>query len=335
MSHILLNEHIVQEVRRDNCFDFLRYFFACFLVLAHFEALTGSELPFFIFGSLRLKAFFIITGFLVSYSFLRRQRPGNYAMKRFVRIVPAYVCAIVLGMVMSTCLSTLPVGEFLTSPHTWRYAAANLLMLGWIEPTLPGVFEGMPFEAVNGALWTMKLEVAFYVAVPLLLWAACRWGRRWTADLLMAVCVVAFAWMPYQLACATFFIGGMFILLHFDAFVRHKRRYALLALVSEAMLYSDVCPALTTLFAALEPLSYTAIILFAAYSLPALNFMRRYDNITYGIFLYHFPVTQACISLGLYRYSPALCFITVVAVTVALAALSWRFVEQPLMNRYK
>ena len=71
MEELISNE-IIQRVRKDNCFDFLRYFFAFSLILVHFCTLTDTEQFWFISGQMRVKAFFTITGFLVVYSFIRR-----------------------------------------------------------------------------------------------------------------------------------------------------------------------------------------------------------------------------------------------------------------------
>ena len=37
-----------------------------------------------------------------------------------------------------------------------------------MHPTLPGCF-GDRFVAVNGSLWTIKIEIAFYILLPLLI----------------------------------------------------------------------------------------------------------------------------------------------------------------------
>ena len=66
-----------------------------------------------------------------------------------------------------------------------------------------------------------------------------------------------------------------------------------------------------------------------------LNFIRRYDNTTYGLFLYHFPVAQVFVSYGMAAEHFWLSLSAVTLVTSLLAMLSWRLLEQPLINRYK
>ena len=55
-----------------------------------------------------------------------------------------------------------------------------------MEPNLPGVFAGNTVTEVNGALWTLKIEVMFYLILPLLVWLLRFAGRyAWVAFILI------------------------------------------------------------------------------------------------------------------------------------------------------
>lgn len=70
------------------------------------------------------------------------------------------LCALSLWTV-----SSLGIGEYFS--RTWlKYVGFNLAFLNFVQQSLPGVFEGHKFDAVNGALWTLKIEVMFYAVVP-------------------------------------------------------------------------------------------------------------------------------------------------------------------------
>ena len=53
---------------------------------------------------------------------------------------------------------------------------ANLCFLKFLQPDLPGVFHDGRFvtSAVNGALWTMKVEWCLYLTVPVVAWICSR-----------------------------------------------------------------------------------------------------------------------------------------------------------------
>jgi peptidoglycan/LPS O-acetylase OafA/YrhL len=70
------------------------------------------------------------------------------------------LCA--LGLII---ISSKDIGDYFSL--AWlKYVFANLAFLNFLQPTLPGVFNSNNLTAVNGALWTLKIEVMFYLTVP-------------------------------------------------------------------------------------------------------------------------------------------------------------------------
>ena len=124
----------------------------------------------------RVDAFFVISGFLIFMSYERTSSLRRYAIKRARRIYPAYLCIILLCAFGLFTLSGLPVDQYF-SADWFKYLVANLTFLNFLAPSLPGVFENNLLQAVNGALWTIKIEVMFYCSVPLIVWFAQRFGR--------------------------------------------------------------------------------------------------------------------------------------------------------------
>ena len=166
----LLNESSKKLLKKGNCFDFLRYFFAISLIIAHFCTLTNIDQFWFVTGTTRVKAFFIMSGFLVFYSYIRREDLKDYIEKRIRRILPAYLIVIIFCFLLGSFITTIGTKDFFTSKETYKYLIANFSFLNFIQPTLPGVFEHNPIQAVNGSLWTMKVEVMFYISVPIILY---------------------------------------------------------------------------------------------------------------------------------------------------------------------
>ena len=163
----LLNEKSRELLKKGNCFDFMRYFFAVSLIIVHFCTLADVDQFWIITGPIRVKAFFIISGFLVFYSYIKREDLKDYIEKRIRRILPPYFLVVISCVLLGFFITSLSKQDYVTSKETYKYLISNFSFLNFIQPTLPGVFESNPMPAVNGSLWTMKVEVMFYVSVPI------------------------------------------------------------------------------------------------------------------------------------------------------------------------
>ena len=333
----LLTEDIIKKVRQDNCFDFLRYLFAISLIIAHFCTLTDEPQLWFITGRMRVKAFFTITGFLVTYSFLRRNKDiYSYAIKRFVRIIPAYLACVIFCFFMGLAVTSLPTLEFLSSSQTWRYLFANTFMLNWLEHELPQTFQGNLMPEMNGSLWSMKQEVVFYFLVPLFMWLMRNEHKRnLLCGMMVILCVLLYNIVNVQTQYFMYFIIGMVLLMYFDKFCKWQKALLPVAVFMLIPVYALEIPCVSVVCEALEPLCFPMVIVGAAYNLKPLNVFRKYDNVTYGLYLYHFPIIQLLIHYGMADKSLTLTFLVALIATAVMACLSWFLIEKPLMNRYR
>lgn len=330
---VLLNDRIVQEVRRDNCFDFLRYLFAVSLIIAHFCTLTETEQFWIISGTSRVKAFFTITGFLVTYSFLRRDCDiMSYAVKRFVRIVPAYAICVVFCLFLGLAVSSLDTMEFFSNGQTWKYLMANFTMLNWLEPELPNTFQGNFMPQMNGSLWSMKQEVLFYCIVPFLIRFIGKTGK-WIALLLLSCCIASYSFVVIQAQYFMYFISGMTVLLYFDIIMKHIRWLLPLSSILYLMINFISVPVISPICSTIEPITFPVMLIGIAYCCRPLNFFRKFDNVTYGLYLYHFPVIQTLILFGVVDYSKPVALLLTFVITSVLACCSWFLIEKPLMAR--
>jgi peptidoglycan/LPS O-acetylase OafA/YrhL len=87
--------------------------------------------------------------------------------------------------------SSLSPSEYFLSKGWRDYVLFNLALSNFSAPSLPGVFLSNSVAAVNGSLWTIKLEVAFYCLVPVIVWMVRRWGYL---SVLSAICLLSIAW---------------------------------------------------------------------------------------------------------------------------------------------
>ncbi|UOQ78451.1 acyltransferase family protein [Hymenobacter sp. 5516J-16] len=181
-----------------NNFDAVRLALALTVVLCHLAVL--SELPAFqpflavLSADFAVKGFFVISGCLVTRSYLSSSSVLEYAQKRIRRIYPAYLGVIGLAWLIGLVATTLPTADFVRHPAAYRYLAANATFLNFLQPTLPGVFERHPVSVLNGSLWTIKVELCLYCCVPVLVWLFRRLGPYRTTALAYAG-ALAWSWL--------------------------------------------------------------------------------------------------------------------------------------------
>ncbi len=334
-------------IEKNNAFDALRYFFAFSLIAVHFCTLTGIEQFWPVAGGTRVKAFFIISGFLVYNSFLYNENIKTYAVKRIRRIYPAYLGVILFSVIVGFFITSMPVAEYVHSGQTWKYLFSNLLFLNVIEPSLPGVFEGSVENSVNGALWSMKVEVAFYFILPLIAWIV---RRYWRYRGFVLLSLISFS-VLYELGCdwmyentqntlwvslghqygmyQMYFCAGMLILVYYQWFMKYI--YPITVIGGLIYFSQFVFPFVRWI----DCFSFSAFIIGLAFLLKRLAFLRKYDNISYGLYLYHCPVIQILVHFNLHRWSIIGMFLLTLAITIMLSVISWYVIEKPLLYKKK
>lgn len=326
-----------------NNFDDVRIGLALIVVFAHLADLTQA-VEFKYFGVLfdsnfAVKGFFAISGFLVAKSYLSSKSTLEFAEKRLRRVYPAYVTTILLCLCIGLFTTNLDVFEFLKSPQTLKYALANLTFLNFLQPTLPGVFTNNPLSALNGSLWTIKIEVMLYVCVPALMYFFKRLGSNIT---IVSVFFLSIAWVYFFTylysgskgdELARQFPGQLsyFALGSYFAFNQNiSRKIGVIALVSLLALFATSNP-LVKIF--IDPIAYSSIvILISTTAIRSLN-LGRYGDVSYGIYLYHFPIIQLLIFLGLFETDEWIGFVAAFAITIVTALASWHLVEKKLLKR--
>jgi len=128
-------------------------------------------------GSAGVPIFFVISGYCIHRATARKllANPaapfdtGNFLMRRFARIYPVLLAALVLTYVLDTfSLGFTPVSPKIGTADLHLFIV-NLLSL---QGVAGGTFGS------NGALWTLSLEVQFYLVYPLLIALRRRIGMK-------------------------------------------------------------------------------------------------------------------------------------------------------------
>jgi peptidoglycan/LPS O-acetylase OafA/YrhL len=334
---------------RENNFDLLRLAFAGAVFFWHVYVLSQTpalELFSHVFSAdIAVKGFFVISGYLVMMSYENASSLRDYAAKRVRRIYPAYAAIVLVCALAGALLTSLPIGEYFSAGLA-RYLAANLAFLNFLAPSLPGVFKGQPYVEVNGALWTLKIEVMYYLFVPLLAWMLARFDR-WRV--LVVLYLVAAAWfvvlgelharsgyalwlllqrqLPGQLG---YFLAGVALYFLRDRLEGKWTALVIAAVAMFAVLAMTQNPLLVIL---LEPLALGILVICGALGLPHLGNFARFGDLSYGVYIVHFPVLQVLVAAGLFASAPWTGFWAALALVVLLSLLSWHLVEKPFLAR--
>lgn len=132
-----------------------------------------------------VELFFVISGFCMYYAWAKKSdlvnsfRFGDYFRRRFWRIYPPYFVALLLTIPLSLL--------WLGTQYTWSYFAWHLPFLHSFN------IDKFYFYGTNSPLWSIAVEVQFYLVFPLIIMAANRWGLgRVVAVLLTATLVYRF-----------------------------------------------------------------------------------------------------------------------------------------------
>ena len=83
----------------------------------------------------------------------------------------------------------------------------------------------------------------------------------------------------------------------------------------------------------LLPAAFGAIVVYVAVGMRHLGNFGKYGDLSYGIYIFHFPVIQWLVSIGLYRESPFGALAATIAIVLALAFASWHLVEKPFLRK--
>lgn len=326
-----------------NGFTFFRIVAAIAVIFTHSFGAVGVEGDFlnslgtYPASKFGVDAFFAMSGYLVTQSAMRNPSMSAYFLSRALRIFPALVVVVVLTIFVSAFFYR--GADYFTSSGTWKYLLN--ITLYWLNPTIPGTFEGNHTTHINGSLWTLPLEFTCYVALALLF--ASRALRVWTLLLALPGLILFFfygplTWEARFLGMTTIFLVNLAIIFFVGSF---------LALLGSRM---PVSPWLTLAAVAVIVLAYKFdggfwqrnaiahllllpyVVVSAALQLKRLAFLNRWD-VSYGLYIYACVVQQVLEALTRgWGLGPYQFFALSVVFTVPFALASWVWIERPALR---
>lgn len=296
--------------------------------------------------------FFTISGFLISRSWERSTDLRDYASKRALRIYPALWVQLAVGISLAACFGFIT-PRIVTSGSFAGWILAQTTCLQFYNPSF---LRGFGLGALNGSLWTIPVELGFYVTLPLLYAGFInRFNRHWADAGLMVMSLASFAywfqlstyadpdsnWTKLQMVSSLphlyMFLLGVVLQRNFERILPLIENRAPIWLATFAICMITLNPWSEAKISA-WPLAVLVgrgllamTVLSIAFSWRSLSErLLRGNDISYGVYLYHGLAINALVQLGWKGESWQLAF--VVAVTIAVATLSWRLIEHPAVS---
>jgi len=287
--------------------------------------------------------FFVISGYLISRSFEKKHDIKNYFRNRFLRIYPG-----LWGCILATIITASIFGSinFLNKPaFAWLIAQ----LVGIIYT--PAFLKNYGFGSYNGALWTIPIELQFYIVMPAFYFLLKKLNQFKYFFLILWVffiCLSFFLKKEFpamgtihesifeKLLRYTFapniwlFLTGV-LLQRGNAFqskwIYGKGIFWLAAYIALSIMLptSDIMT-----FVMMLLLGVTTISL--AYTMPSLaGKLLKGNDISYGVYLYHGVIINVFIQLSFIGHLSLIWYILLISYT--LAFISWKLIEKPMMKK--
>jgi len=338
------------SAKHSGTIDFARLTLAVLVVYSHsFALLAGSDTtePLYrwthgqlTWGGLAVDAFLILSGYLITASWIRSPSLGAFLRNRIFRIYPGIAVAIGVGVLVVAPLST----DAGTSTNLWEWLWGTLNLRGY-EPE--GVFPDVPFKgSLNGSVWSISYEFWCYVGTAIFGTLGWLTRRRVVSLVLLASIAIAVAftlvgWRPgggvlgsvfgdpwLWARLLPYYVAGWLFYLVRD---RLPLSWPFAAVAVGALVVGAACPpwgvALTF------PASLAYLLVFATHRRePRLTSVTRYGDLSYGVYLYAFPIQQLLVRYHVAR-TPLTLFAAATPLILVAAMLSWHLVEKRWLVR--
>lgn len=348
-----------KEAFRVNNFDLIRLFAAGEVAVRHTLDRFGmqdnwlSQWTSWLPG---VPIFFFISGFLISKSYESNSLIREYALNRMLRIYPGLILCTLLAFV-----SVITTGYLTTQSATFLEISTWLLgQLTFVQFYNPTFMRGFGTGVFNGSLWTVTVELQFYVLIPIIYWFLARMAKHainLNGVLIGLIILFVLGNLGYKhlselepsaittkLFMVTFvpwifmFLTGMlaqknFELIHkfvFGRTISILLTYGCLVFLCVKYLGwrtgNEIHPALFPFLA--------LVVLAIAYNAPTVaDRVLHKNDISYGVYIYHLPIINLMIFYG--KSSSIVDVFIVLAITLILASVSWIFVERFAIKRKK
>lgn len=329
-----------------NNFDFLRLFFASLVLITHSYPIAGfpEEDALFrfshgeaLFSHIGVRCFFVISGYLITTSLFRSKNLIEYFFKRIIRVFPGLWAVVLFTIIGGYFLSNKTSQAYFTDTSVPHYFLTALLC---IQPYISDLFAHNPLHYANGSLWTVPYEFLWYIIL-----SAFFFLRKYPRYCLYLLAILFLSLLTARLLNHsldsqyflglplgnTAFLGLFFVagaILSLLDLPSAKIRIVIIIVLSIALvliLHYSRFYYLGHIFI-LPPL----VVAFGSLNFPFLSWIHKYGDISYGIYIWGFPVQQ--IIVNFFHPTPTILLLASVPITYLLGFISWHLLEKKALQ---
>jgi peptidoglycan/LPS O-acetylase OafA/YrhL len=330
----------------NNNFNLIRLWAALAVIWSHSYPLTSGPgnhdaLHWYFghnLGRIAVDVFFVVSGYLITGSAARSKSLLHFSINRFLRIYPG-----LWGCLLLTCTVFLAFSGDASGAdrllETARYFLSNATLANAeLDYSLGAVFSNVPTsQVVNGSLWTLPWEVRMYALIAICYFVFYRW-RRYLIVLMLIAALAADLISHYEAIplhplvslvarfVCTFFMGAFFA--EFVPGWRPSAVWIGMFVLGGAFLAMARNPLPYPLYLTAMPV----VVFGLALSIPCPAKLRRLveTDMSYGVYLYGFPIQQLIVS-AFPGISPTAMTMATIPLALAMGWVSYKFVEAPAL----
>jgi peptidoglycan/LPS O-acetylase OafA/YrhL len=345
----------MKENYKQNNFNLIRLIAALQVAIDHIMFYLKIDQKWIIFDIVKLfpgvPIFFFVSGYLISKSYEKNPIKREYFQNRVLRIYPALIVCTLLTFIsvyLTGFFSNLNISNL--KVMMWFFGQMSILQI-----YSPKFMSSFGTGNLNGSLWTIAVELQFYLLVPIFYWIMGHYPRQKKINYFLSIAIAvfmivniahfvllnkyrSFLWDVSFTPWFYMFLVGVIFQKNFDSLIqvlRGKVVYVFILYLSTAYMSkyffgwsvdNNINPILYTLL---------AILIFTfAYSFPDVGnkFLQRND-FSYGVYIYHIPILNLFIYYG-FTGNLLIGFITLL-ITIIIAIFSWLTIEKPAIRLKK
>ena len=285
--------------------------------------------------------FFLISGYLITMSYEKNQDMSTYIQNRFLRIIPGLYASVFISLLILWYFKQFSGVAFL---DILPWLLAQLTIFQFYNPEF---IRDFGVGVINGSLWTISIELVFYMILPLLfIFLQKKFYKKFIFLFIVSLGfyyyinnissnveiyekLIACSILPYLF----YFLLGLYVYRNFFWLKKYIEGKIWFYLILYLILnYFTVNFENNFLYLVIVQLVFTFFVFSFIFSYRTISFklMKHYD-FTYGIYIYHMLLVNIFIELGYVKEWKYLLYILVM--TVICGFLSYFLVEKPFLLR--